>query len=218
MSGRRYTSYAQWKFREFNELPHLFVRRLHESYPLANTYIGQFPNENMTLIMRFVAFVSGAFAAVLFLATLWDPDIFLHLEITPHRTVLFYLGVFGGVLTVARGMIPEENRVFDPEMLMTGVISYTHYMPDQWKDQLHSKRVSVFEWCSFFTADTNPSRPGASRIRGTLCDEDTDIRRGAAFRRPHSVHPVAFVTSVCTCHHRLFPGVHRTRRWSRLCV
>ncbi|KAJ8076292.1 autophagy protein atg9 [Marasmius tenuissimus] len=141
MSGRRYTSYAQWKFREFNELPHLFVRRLHESYPLANTYIGQFPNENMTLIMRFVAFVSGAFAAVLFLATLWDPDIFLHLEITPHRTVLFYLGVFTGVLTVARGMIPEENRVFDPEMLMTGVISYTHYMPDDWKDELHSKRV-----------------------------------------------------------------------------
>ncbi|KAL0571181.1 autophagy protein atg9, partial [Marasmius crinis-equi] len=137
MSGRRYTSYAQWKFREFNELPHLFVRRLHESYPLANTYIGQFPNENMTLIMRFVAFVSGAFAAVLFLATIYDPDIFLHLEITPHRTVLFYLGVFGGVLTVARGMIPEENRVFDPEMLMTGVITYTHYMPDNWKDQLH---------------------------------------------------------------------------------
>ncbi|KAL0562376.1 autophagy protein atg9, partial [Marasmius crinis-equi] len=26
-------------------------------------------------------------------------------------------------------------------MLMTGVITYTHYMPDNWKDQLHSKRV-----------------------------------------------------------------------------
>ncbi|KAK7053152.1 autophagy protein atg9 [Paramarasmius palmivorus] len=141
VSGRRYTSYAQWKFREFNELPHLFIRRLDESYPLANTYIGQFPNEKVTLIMRFVAFVSGAFAAVLFLATIWDPDIFVHLEITPHRTVLFYLGLFGSVLAMARGMIPEENRVFDPEMLMTGVITYTHYMPDLWKGQLHSKRV-----------------------------------------------------------------------------
>ncbi|EEB96811.1 hypothetical protein MPER_03985, partial [Moniliophthora perniciosa FA553] len=143
IGGRRYTSYAQWKFREFNELPHLFIRRLDESYPLANTYIGQFPNEKMTLIMRFVAFVSGAFAAVLFLATIWDPDIFVHLEITPHRTVLFYLGVFGSVLAVARGMIPEENRVFDPEMLMTGVITYTHYMPDAWKGELHSKRLRL---------------------------------------------------------------------------
>lgn len=88
-----------------------------------------------------MAFVAGSFAAVLFLATVLDPDIFIHFEITPHRTVLFYLGMFGSVLAVARGMIPEDNKVFDPEMLMTEVIAYTHYMPDEWKDQLHSKVV-----------------------------------------------------------------------------
>lgn len=38
-------------------------------------------------------------------------------------------------------MIPEETRVFDPELLMTDVIQYTHYMPDEWKSQLHSKKV-----------------------------------------------------------------------------
>ncbi|KAJ6630558.1 autophagy protein Apg9-domain-containing protein [Mycena sp. CBHHK59/15] len=141
IGGRRYTSFAQWKFREFNELPHLFARRLDESYPFANMYIGQFPNENLTLTMRFVAFVSGSFVAVLFLATVLDPDIFVHFEITPHRTVLFYLGVFGSVLAVARGMIPEDNRVFDPELLMAEVITYTHYMPDEWKGQLHSKKT-----------------------------------------------------------------------------
>ncbi|KAJ3985416.1 putative transmembrane protein [Lentinula detonsa] len=141
IGGRRYTSYAQWKFREFNELPHLFIRRLDESYPLANVYIGQFPNEKMTIIMRFVAFIAGSFAAVLFLATVFDPDVFVHLEITPHRTVVFYLAVFGSVLAVARGMIPDDNRVFDPEMLMTEVITYTHYMTDEWKGQLHSKKV-----------------------------------------------------------------------------
>jgi autophagy-related protein 9 len=90
----------------------------------------------------FVAFVAGSFVAVLFVASVLDPDIFLHFEITPHGTILFYLGLFGGVLAVARGMIPEENRVFDPELLMMEVISYTHYMPDSWKDQLHSKKVS----------------------------------------------------------------------------
>ncbi|KAH7918533.1 putative transmembrane protein [Leucogyrophana mollusca] len=141
IGGRRYTPFAQWKFREFNELPHLFTRRLDESYPTASMYIGQFPNEKMTIIMRFVAFIAGSFAAVLLLASVIDPDLFLHFEITPHRTVFFYLGVFGSVLAVARGMIPEENRVFDPEMLMTEVIIYTHYMPDEWKGELHSKVV-----------------------------------------------------------------------------
>ncbi|KAF9469255.1 putative transmembrane protein [Collybia nuda] len=137
IGGRRYTSFARWKFREFNELPHFFVRRLDESYPLASMYIGQFPNEKVALIMRFVAFIAGSFAAVLVLAAVLDP----HFEVSPDRTVVFYLGVFGAILAVARGMIPEENRVFDPEMLMTEVIAYTHYMPDEWKEQLHSKKV-----------------------------------------------------------------------------
>ena len=52
IGGRRYTLYARWKFREFNELPHLFERRLDESCPSANMYIGQFPNEKLALIMR----------------------------------------------------------------------------------------------------------------------------------------------------------------------
>ncbi|KAF9454588.1 APG9-domain-containing protein [Macrolepiota fuliginosa MF-IS2] len=142
IGGRRYTSYAKWKFREFNELPHFFTRRLDESYPVANIYIGQFPNEKMSLIMRFVSFVAGAFTAVLALASVLDPDLF-KFEITPHSTVAFYLALFGGILTVARGMIPEENRVFDPELLMTEVITYTHYMPEEWKGHLHSKQASI---------------------------------------------------------------------------
>ncbi|KAH7909919.1 putative transmembrane protein [Hygrophoropsis aurantiaca] len=141
IGGRRYTPFAQWKFREFNELPHLFTRRLDESYPTASMYIGQFPNEKIAIIMRFVAFIAGSFAAVLLLASVIDPDLFLHFEITQHRTVFFYLGVFTSVLAVARGMIPEENRVFDPELLMSEVILYTHYMPDEWKGELHSKTV-----------------------------------------------------------------------------
>jgi autophagy-related protein 9 len=52
IGSRRYTPFAQWKFREFNELSHFFTRRLDESYPLANIYIGQFPNEKIAIIMR----------------------------------------------------------------------------------------------------------------------------------------------------------------------
>jgi len=92
-------------------------------------------------LSSFVAFIAGSFAAVLVLASVIDPDLVMHFEITPHRTVLFYVGIFGAVLAIARGMIPEDNRVFDPELLMTEVIQYTHYMPDEWKGELHSKKV-----------------------------------------------------------------------------
>ncbi|KAG8893111.1 autophagy protein atg9, partial [Tulasnella sp. 417] len=143
IGGRQYTPYAEWKFREFNELPHLFRRRLNESYPVASEYIDQFPKEKVALVMRFVAFIAGSFAAVLAAATLIDPDIFLHFEITPHRTVLFYLGLFGTILAAARGMVPDAHRVFDPEILMREVISQTHYMPTEWKGELHSQKVQT---------------------------------------------------------------------------
>lgn len=157
IGGRKYTPFAEWKFREFNELPHHFTRRLDESYPTASMYIGQFPNEKLTIIMRFVAFVAGSFAAVLLLATVIDPDLFVGFEVTPHRTVLFYVGVFGSILAVARGMVPEENRVFDPELLIMEVIQHTHYMPDDWKDQLHAKKVRKFSSTSDVTLTDFPT-------------------------------------------------------------
>ena len=90
---------------------------------------------------RFIAFITGAFAAVLLLITVIDP-VFLHFEITPNRTVLFYLGVFTGVLAVTRGMVPQDNTVFEPEILLKEVVSYTHYMPGDWEGKLHSRMVS----------------------------------------------------------------------------
>lgn len=52
IGSRNYTLYAQWKFREFNELPHLFERRLARSHPIASEYIDQFPKERTALVMR----------------------------------------------------------------------------------------------------------------------------------------------------------------------
>ena len=90
---------------------------------------------------RFVAFVSGSFASVLVLLSIVDPDAFLHFEITKDRTVLFYITVFGSILAVARGMVPEDHRVVDPEELMKAVIEETHYLPAEWRGKLHSAQV-----------------------------------------------------------------------------
>lgn len=138
---RQYTPFAEWKFREFNELQHLFQRRINMSYPFASRYIDQFPKDKTIQFSRFVAFVSGALASILFLASVIDPELFLGFEITHDRTVLFYLGVFTTVWAVARGAVPEENLVFDPEFALTNVIDYTHYCPNQWHGRLHSDEV-----------------------------------------------------------------------------
>ncbi|GAA6039812.1 hypothetical protein JCM8097_004231 [Rhodosporidiobolus ruineniae] len=143
IGSRQFTPLARWKFREFNELPHLFQQRLRLAHPLSDSYVNQYPKAKTALLSRFVAFLAGSFAAVLILFSLIDPDAFLHFEITPGRTVLFYITLFGTVLAVARGMVPDENRVVDPEELMRGIIEHTHYLPIEWKDKLHSAEVHV---------------------------------------------------------------------------
>ncbi|OQO11537.1 hypothetical protein B0A48_03264 [Cryoendolithus antarcticus] len=140
-SARTFTPFAEWKIREFNELDHLFQRRLRQAYPFANEYLKQFPKDKMDQLCRFVAFVSGAFAAVLTLATLFDTELFLTFEITPGRTAVFWLTIMVGIFGVAYGTLPDEYDTHDPVLHLREVLLYTHYMPAHWKDRLHSNEV-----------------------------------------------------------------------------
>ncbi|UZJ52110.1 hypothetical protein CBS101457_001430 [Exobasidium rhododendri] len=141
LGSRQYTQFARWKFREFNELPHLFRRRCHNSYPFAQRYIDQYPKERVAIVARFVSFVAGSFTAVLLLASVVDPDLFIHFDISHQRNVLFYIGVFGAITAVSRGLMPDEQQVFEPDVLLRGVIEHTHYLPEQWKGRFHSAEV-----------------------------------------------------------------------------
>ncbi|KAM0667847.1 hypothetical protein ACQRIU_003712 [Beauveria bassiana] len=140
-AARKYTALAEWKFREFNELPHIFFERLHMSFPFATRYVDQFPKRMTEDVARSVAFMSGAITAVLAVCTVLDSELFLGFEITKDRTVLFYLGIFGAIWAMTRGMVSEEAAVFNPEYALRNVIEYTHYMPDHWEGRLHSFEV-----------------------------------------------------------------------------
>lgn len=111
------------------------------SIPFATRYIDQFPKRMTEDVARTIAFMTGALITVLALLTLLDSELFLGFEITKDRTVLFYLGVFGAIWAVSRGMVSEETQVFNPEYAMRSVAEYTHYMPSHWEDRLHSFEV-----------------------------------------------------------------------------
>ena len=138
---REYTPYAEWKFREFNELHHLFRRRINMSYPFADRYVNQFPRDKTIQIARFVSLISGAVVSVLGLATILDQDNFLNFEVTPGRTTIFYIGIFGSVWAVARGLLPDDNMVYDTAFSIQEVIQFTHYEPNHWANRLHTVEV-----------------------------------------------------------------------------
>ncbi|KAI1452953.1 APG9-domain-containing protein [Annulohypoxylon moriforme] len=143
LGARQYTPLARWKFREFNELPHLFEERLNMSYPFAKHYIDQFPKKKTESAARTVQFFSGALIAVMAIVGFSDPEMFVDFELFPGMNALGFVALLTTTWAVARGMISEENDVFDPEFAMQNVIEYTHYQPDQWKGRLHSYEVKA---------------------------------------------------------------------------
>ncbi|KAK9768851.1 autophagy protein atg9 [Basidiobolus ranarum] len=149
LGSRQYTPFARWKFREFNELPHLFQKRLTNSYDNAMKYINQFPKEKTALISRFVAFIAGSFAAVLAVITIFDQEVLLGFEISPDKTVFFYIGIFGTILAISRGMIPNENHIFEPQNMLQEVVEDTHYLPLEWQGKLHTDEVRK-QFCELF--------------------------------------------------------------------
>lgn len=138
---REYNPYAEWKFREFNELYHLFQRRIFMSYPFASRYVNQFPKDKTVQTAQLVTLVSGAVVSVLGLATVLDQENFLNFEITSGRTTIFYLGVFGTIWALARGLLPDDNMVYDTSNSLQEVIDFTHYEPAHWKGRLHTTDV-----------------------------------------------------------------------------
>lgn len=129
--------------REFNELEHDFRRRIKMAYPFADRYLNQFPKDKMNQALSFVSLITGTIAAVLGIATLLDPELFLGFEITPGRTAFFYLSISMGIFAAARNAVPDDSEVHEPVLHLFEVIEYTHYYPQRWKKQLHSNNVRV---------------------------------------------------------------------------
>jgi autophagy-related protein 9 len=139
ISARSFTPFAEWKIREFNELEHLFQRRLRQAMPFANDYLKQFPKDKQDQLCRFIALISGALAAVLGIFSVWDSE--LGFEVTPGRTAFFWMTILISIFTLAHGALPDENEVHDPVLHLKEVLMFTHYMPAHWKGRLHSNEV-----------------------------------------------------------------------------
>ncbi|CAL9730893.1 autophagy-related protein 9 [Monosporozyma unispora] len=146
---RQYTPLAEWKFREYNELYHIFKKRIDSSIPLADEYTNQFPREKYNIIMKFISFISGSFVAILATLTIFDPDYFLNFEITNNKSVLFYLTIFGSVWTISHNSISKEYNVFEPVDKIKELSSYTHYLPKEWDGRYHTESVKD-EFCKLY--------------------------------------------------------------------
>jgi autophagy-related protein 9 len=92
---------------------------------------------------RFVSFVAGALLGVLVVGSMIDSELLKNFKIVGEVNAVTCMAFLTTIVAVSRGMLQDDYAVYDPEWSITNVIQHTHYMPDSWKDKLHSDDVGV---------------------------------------------------------------------------
>ncbi|XP_042472700.1 autophagy-related protein 9-like isoform X2 [Zingiber officinale] len=148
-SSRRWSNLSKWIFREFNEVEHLFRYRMNNSIAYASNYLKQFPAPCVSLIAKFISFVSGGFAAILIIIAFMDESL-----LEGHvfgRNLFWYAAIFGSATAISRAAISDEVQVLDHDGAMSLVVNYTHYMPKRWRgkektDLVRAEFQSMFQY------------------------------------------------------------------------
>ena len=145
LGPREWSSAAKWTLREFNELPHLFERRMEPSYDAAEKYLKLFrQNEILTAVGRIMVFLGGSMGAVLFAFAAMNDAILLHVKIADWN-LLWYAGVTAAIYSTGKAMLPSQEKEKTPmrtyhsnlsqemDLALEQVAKHTHHFPDVWK-------------------------------------------------------------------------------------
>ncbi len=131
----QFTLSARWSLREFNELEHLLDRRLAASHKPAEKYLqATMQSAPYVALLKFVSFVAGSVVLVLLAITVVNEDLLMHFELTPGKSVIWYLGLFGAVLAVARALTPAAAKFrADKRELLDRLRLHLHFNPGAWE-------------------------------------------------------------------------------------
>ncbi|KAF0929912.1 hypothetical protein E2562_026721, partial [Oryza meyeriana var. granulata] len=138
-SSRRWSNLSKWILREYNEVDHFFKHRLNNSTVNSLNYFKQFPTPLVSIIAKFISFVSGGLAGILLILGFLGESI-----LEGHvfgRNLLWYTIVFGTIATISRKVVVDELQVIDTERAMSFVVHQTHYMPKRWRGKESSELV-----------------------------------------------------------------------------
>jgi len=153
LGPREWSLAAKWTLREFNELPHLFEKRMEPSYEAAENYLNLFrQNEIVTAVGRVLVFTGGSLGAVLFAFAAINDAILLHVKIADWN-LLWYAGVVAAIYSAGKTMLPSQEKVStthprhtnlsqEMDLALGQVAKHTHHFPDIWKGRGWDKRTT----------------------------------------------------------------------------
>lgn len=153
LGPRQWNPLALWRFREFNELPHVFEERIRRSLAPANEYIRGFRNPYVTILAQCGMYIVGALIGTLLLISVLSEGALLYLHVF-ERNLLWYLGILSAVYAGLRSLVPDDTKVPEaPELLLQRVCAQTHFFPAHWAARAGTVEVKE-ELCAMFQFKT----------------------------------------------------------------
>lgn len=114
---RHWSLGSRWKIRYYNELPHLLDIRLDTSSKYARQYLGTFQNLGKKYILNFIILVCSSLFISLIILSVYNENILLHLHISRDKHVLWYLGILGSIIALAKNLDRNKNHLqFETEI------------------------------------------------------------------------------------------------------
>jgi hypothetical protein len=139
---RTWNTYARWKFRDFNEFPHVLEERLRQSEKYGDEYMSQFSSHWLATCAKFASFIMSTFLVSLFLLSLFNGATLFNLEISSGRSVFWYIGIFSTLLLISRSMEIQKN-IFSPKKKMEKLAKMIQYIPEDWIENASSENVKT---------------------------------------------------------------------------
>jgi len=142
LGTRTWSNEALYALRGYNEMPHLFRRRLARAYAPATRYAANFRSSSVTILARLFVYCTAALMfALLVFGVVHDDDALTRIDIALGRSGLWWLGVLGAGTAFVRSLLPDENAVFEPRRHLREVAEHTFHMPRLWIGREHTSGV-----------------------------------------------------------------------------
>uniref|UniRef100_A0A7S4JTY8 Autophagy-related protein 9 n=1 Tax=Paramoeba aestuarina TaxID=180227 RepID=A0A7S4JTY8_9EUKA len=143
VSIRTWSVFARWKFREINELPHVFHSRIAKGVAPATHYLSHFRSYPIGVIGQFFSFVLGSLILALLFLGLWSDNLLSRVEFAPGKSGVWVIGILTIGFAFFRSFIVPPMTDFNPEKALNEVVTHTHYMPPHWVNAAHLKKTSA---------------------------------------------------------------------------
>lgn len=140
LGQRTWTPLARWRFRDFNEVQHLFEERLARAHPHAEKYVEQFTNPTLETIKKFAIFIFATLLTPLLILSIIRED-FLLGELILGRSALYVIGFLGGAIAMLRKSTKDGEFIYEPNEIMARLGQHTHYFNEVWVKTAHTKEV-----------------------------------------------------------------------------